>query len=68
LFIGTSFGQSIFVLVILSGRRQVYGNDPKSLGDKAIAQMRSKKSGSTRNDSNLFRRTRFEHGISEKLN
>ena len=41
----------------------VYGNNPKSLGDKAIAQMRSEKSGSTGNDSNLFRRRRFEHSI-----
>jgi len=46
----------------------VYGNDPKSLVDKTIAQMRAEKSGSTRNDSNLFRKTRSEHSISEKLN
>jgi hypothetical protein len=46
----------------------VYGNNPKSLGDKAIAQMRSEKSGSTGNDSDLFRRSRFEHSISGDLN
>lgn len=32
----------------------VYSKNPKSLGDKAIAQMRTEKSGSTGNDSDLL--------------
>src|SRR6516164_4308789 len=45
----------------------VYGNNSKSLGDEAIAQMRSEKSGSPGNDGDLFRRSRFKHTILEDL-
>src|ERR1700751_832270 len=43
----------------------VYGNNPESLGDQAIAHVGSEKSGSPGNNSNLFRRNRFKHTISK---
>jgi hypothetical protein len=45
----------------------VYGNNSESLGNEAIAQMGSEKSGSPGNEGDLFRRSKFKHIISEDL-